>query len=46
METKSEAWLGQASFLVLVVATINPANAPIAIALELIFFQVALVAAA
>lgn len=46
MGTKSEAWLGQASFLVLVVATINPANAPIATALELTFFQVTIVAAA
>lgn len=46
MGTKSEAWLGQASFLVLVVATINPANAPIATTLELTFFQVVLVAAA
>ncbi len=46
MGTKSEAWLGQASFLVLVVATINPANAPIATTLELTLWQVLLVACA
>ena len=46
MGTKSEAWLGQASFLLLVVATINPANAPIATMIENTFFQITLVAAA
>lgn len=43
MGTKSEAMLGQASFLVLVVATINPAATPIATTLETTMFQFLLV---